>query len=101
MMERRDGKVDNQQSKAPCRDVDPELFFPTGKYEETVEMAKRICRRCSVRKECLQTAMEQGEQYGIWGGTTGDERRNLRRRGLGARHKPKRLNTTKRIATGQ
>jgi WhiB family transcriptional regulator, redox-sensing transcriptional regulator len=33
-----------------------------------------------VREACLRFALGTGQQYGIWGGQTEDERRKLRRR---------------------
>lgn len=45
--------------RAACRDVDPEIFFPTGSGvlgEREVIRAKAVCRRCPVRPECLHWA---------------------------------------------
>jgi WhiB family redox-sensing transcriptional regulator len=44
-------------------------------------MAKRLCLRCPVRAECLTYAKQFPEtrDYGIWGGTTPLERRQMRR----------------------
>jgi hypothetical protein len=42
--------------------------------------AKKICACCPVQTACLVSAMTTGQQYGIWGGLTEDERRRLRRR---------------------
>lgn len=39
--------------------------------------AKRICARCPVVNECLEHALIRPERYGIWGGTTADERHHL------------------------
>lgn len=50
-------------------------FFPT--RGEDVEAARAICRPCPVRDDCLEYALANGEQ-GIWGGTTGQERRAMR-----------------------
>lgn len=70
--------------RALCRDEDPELFFPigtTGPAERQTDTAKAVCRRCAVTTDCLQWAMETGQDAGIWGGLTEDERRALKRRG--------------------
>ena len=72
---------------AACRDEDPELFFPigtTGPAALQVEEAKAVCRRCDVRVECLQWALETAQDAGVWGGTSEDERRALKRRGARA-----------------
>ncbi len=63
--------------QANCRCVDPELFFPArgGSTKE----AKAVCKGCVVRDKCLNHSLVQGERFGIWGGTTEQERRRLRR----------------------
>ena len=69
--------------RALCRDEDPELFFPigtTGPATTQVDTAKVVCRRCPVAAECLTWALETGQEAGVWGGTSEDERRALRRR---------------------
>jgi WhiB family transcriptional regulator, redox-sensing transcriptional regulator len=73
---------------AACRDEDPELFFPignTGPALLQIEEAKSVCRRCPVREECLQFALESGQDAGVWGGLSEDERRALKRRNARAR----------------
>lgn len=68
------------QLSAACRDVDPTMFFfadnergqPRAKRERS---AKRVCRQCPVRAECLNYALEARERHGIWGGYTEDERK--------------------------
>ena len=63
---------------ALCRDEDPELFFPignTGPALLQIEEAKQVCRRCDVRDACLQWALEAGQDHGVWGGLSEDERR--------------------------
>jgi WhiB family transcriptional regulator, redox-sensing transcriptional regulator len=67
-----------------CRDEDPELFFPIGTSGPAVlqvEQAKAVCRRCTVTDECLQWALETGQDAGVWGGMSEEERRALKRRG--------------------
>ena len=74
--------------RALCRDEDPELFFPigtTGPAAVQVEDAKVVCRRCSVVEDCLSWAVETGQDAGVWGGTSEDERRLLKRRAPRAR----------------
>jgi WhiB family redox-sensing transcriptional regulator len=70
--------------RALCRDEDPELFFPigtTGPALSQIEEAKTVCRRCTVMETCLQWALESGQDAGVWGGMSEDERRALKRRG--------------------
>jgi WhiB family redox-sensing transcriptional regulator len=69
--------------RAACRDEDPELFFPignTGPALLQIEEAKQVCRRCDVVEECLTWALESGQDAGVWGGLSEDERRALKRR---------------------
>jgi WhiB family transcriptional regulator, redox-sensing transcriptional regulator len=68
--------------RAGCRDVDPELFFPvgtTGPAATQIDEAKAICDLCVVREVCLEWAMLTGQDSGIWGGLSEEERRALRR----------------------
>ena len=73
--------------RARCRDLDPELFFPIGTAGpalEQLEAAKAVCGACEVRGHCLEWAMATGQESGVWGGLSEDERRALgraRRRG--------------------
>ncbi|MFF7115623.1 WhiB family transcriptional regulator [Streptomyces albogriseolus] len=68
---------------AVCREEDPELFFPignTGPALLEIEEAKAVCRRCPVIEQCLQWALEFGQDSGVWGGLSEDERRAMKRR---------------------
>jgi len=69
--------------RAACREEDPELFFPIGTGGPAVlqiEHAKAVCQRCSVTDACLAWALESGQETGVWGGLSEDERRAQRRR---------------------
>lgn len=70
------------RDSARCAEVDPDLHFPE-KGGSTRE-AKRICRGCEVRAECLEYALEHDERFGIWGGLSERERRRLKRQQPGA-----------------
>lgn len=66
-----------------CRNEDPELFFPVGTSGPAllqIAEAKTVCRRCPVVTECLTWALESGQDAGVWGGMSEDERRAHRRR---------------------
>lgn len=80
-----DGAPDWRTSAA-CIDVDPETFFPVGRQgrrrlgagaPDLAAPAKAICRRCPVVRDCLKEAIGTAVE-GIWGGTTLDERDELR-----------------------
>lgn len=66
---------------AACRDQDPELWFPignTGPALVQIKEAKRVCRRCPVREECLRFAVNAVAKDGIFGGLDEKERELLR-----------------------
>ena len=72
-----------------CKDTDPELFFPVGTTGQAllqIDRAKQVCDECPVKIECLDFAIETNQDSGIWGGTSEDERRDIRRR-IAARNK--------------
>ena len=73
--------------RAACLSVDPELFFPigtTGPALAQIEEAKAVCHRCEVIETCLEWAIESGQDTGVWGGLSEDERRALKRRNFRA-----------------
>ena len=68
--------------RAACRDSDPDLFFPegtTGPALEQIAEAKRVCEECDVQVQCLEFALETNEDSGVWGGTSEEERRKIRK----------------------
>lgn len=69
--------------RAACQDEDPELFFPVsdlGPGARQAQEAKAVCARCPVRARCLEYALDNGLDFGIFGGATEHERRELTRR---------------------
>ncbi len=69
--------------EAACLEHDPEVFFPsgaTGPAWQELEQAKAICRPCPVRLHCLQWALDTGQEAGVWGGLSENERRRCSRR---------------------
>lgn len=74
---------DDFRTRAICKDEDPELFFPvgnTGPALAQIAEAKRVCLRCPVTSECLAWALEKGQDAGVWGAMSEDERRQLKRK---------------------
>ena len=75
------------QGKARCAEVDPEIFFP--ERGGSSKAARAVCSNCEVRAQCLEYALNNKEQFGIWGGTSERERRRLRKeRAARARLRP-------------
>ena len=72
--------------QAACHGAEAALFFSPQLVElkearlRRERAAKDICRRCPVRERCLDEALRRRESYGIWGGCTEQERRDLLRR---------------------
>lgn len=64
---------------AACRNHDPNLFFPADGGWHIAKQAIAICNECPVRTDCLTYALEENQQYGIWGGTSYKQRQTLRR----------------------
>lgn len=60
-----------------CAQVDPELFYP--EKNVSPKTAKKVCAACPVKDLCLEWALENDERYGVWGGTTENERKQLRK----------------------
>ena len=75
-----DGEDLGWQERALCAQTDPEAFFPE-KGGSTRE-AKKVCRSCEVRAECLEYALEHDERFGIWGGLSERERRRIKRQAV-------------------
>src|ERR1700729_3278636 len=73
---------DDWRSRGACLHADPDVFFPisvAGASATQVRTARAICSGCPVRPDCIAYALEHREIQGIWGGTTDDERKKLRR----------------------
>jgi len=66
-----------------CRSEDPELFFPitsSGPSAGQIAAAKAVCQGCGVQSQCLHYALESHQSYGVWGGTSEEERLRMTRR---------------------
>ena len=81
---------DDWRKVAECRDTDPDLFFPigtTGQAIEQIDAAKAVCFSCEAREACLEFALATNQESGVWGATSEDERRKLRKAWLAARRR--------------
>lgn len=63
---------------AACYGVDKALMFPTA--GESLREARKVCAGSPVRTQCLKYALDAGERFGVWGGKSEKERRQMRRR---------------------
>lgn len=62
------------EAEAACRSNDPEIFFPRSGSASAATQAKKVCRGCPVRAQCLQWALETEQPFGVWGGLSESER---------------------------
>ena len=77
--------------RARCRTIlDPDVFFvsdeehkpkkrKTQVLTKMEEIAVQVCDTCPVSGNCLLFALDDPRLVGIWGGTTTEQRRALRR----------------------
>ena len=64
-----------------CRRYETEIFFPSD--GAGVDRARAICSRCPIVDRCLDYALDNRIEHGVWGGCSERERRRiLRRRNL-------------------
>ncbi len=64
------------RARGLCLHADPESFFPSPTEDPGPALA--VCTRCPVRGACLAAALDAGDSDGVWGGTTVEERRQMR-----------------------
>jgi WhiB family transcriptional regulator, redox-sensing transcriptional regulator len=72
------------EDKAACAGLDGDLFFVPAVFhrravEARVERARAVCSSCPVQSECLEVALASPWIVGVWGGTTEQERKEIRR----------------------
>lgn len=63
-------------ARRACADMPVAVFFPEDSHGVT--RAKAICATCPVRSDCLQSALDNDELFGIWGGLSERQRRFVR-----------------------
>lgn len=61
-----------------CNDKPPSLFFPSDGVG--VEVARKICADCPVKEPCLEYALAERIDHGVWGGCSERERRRILKR---------------------
>ena len=65
-------------ARGECADRPPEIFFPSDGVG--VEVARRICAECKVKEPCLEYALRNRIDHGVWGGASERERRRILKR---------------------
>lgn len=64
------------EGRGRCAEVGGDLFYPED--GESAAPALRVCAACEVRARCLDWALETGQVWGVWGGTTERQRQAMR-----------------------
>jgi WhiB family redox-sensing transcriptional regulator len=80
----RASQPDRWMDRASCRDATPAIMFPTD--GAGVEIARCFCAECPVRTCCLEYALTNHIEYGVWGGTSETERQRM----IPRQHRPSR-----------
>ena len=61
-----------------CSALPPTMFFPSDGVG--VDRARKICTDCPVTEMCLDYALDQRIEHGVWGGCSERERRRILKR---------------------
>lgn len=66
---------------AACAGSGADAYYP--RRGESTADAKAVCAGCSVREDCLESALRlsSSDDHGVWGGTSARQRRQMRRAG--------------------
>ena len=62
-------------SHGNCAHRDPAMFFPSDGVG--VEVARKACEGCPVKVQCLEYAIAERIDHGVWGGSSERERRRI------------------------
>jgi hypothetical protein len=76
--------VMDQHDQLPCSNY-PDAFFYDDETQSrgkrwNYQIAKELCSLCPIRVQCLDYALAADEDYGVWGGLSPVERRQLKRK---------------------
>jgi len=64
-------------AQGSCWELNPAIFFPSDGVG--VQAAQEICEGCPVKATCLEYALANRIEHGVWGGTSERERRRILR----------------------
>ena len=79
--------IDEAPIVVPCQNTDPDLWFGdsnqngyTGNERGfNYTDARKLCNSCPVAKQCLDYALANREEFGMWGGKSPKERFDILR----------------------
>ena len=86
--------IDAAPVVVPCQNTDPDVWFSdkdsmdVHSSASTIRQAKAFCKMCPVKTQCLEYAIVNDEQHGIWGGLSTQDRKKLKASSRG-RGRPK------------
>lgn len=60
-----------------CNDNCTDAKREQGRFER-IRKAKAVCRTCPVKPECLEWALANNVDHGVWGETTERDRKRIR-----------------------
>lgn len=70
-------------SLAACVGDEPELWFPNtnvGERGSAWVAPREVCAGCPIVADCLEYALVEGVEFGMWGGKSERERAQLRKK---------------------
>lgn len=72
------GEFAEWERRAICKQIGTKAFYAEKANEYS--RARAVCGMCSVKAQCLERALTDGEKHGMWGGLTAPERLALLRK---------------------
>ena len=70
---------DDWRKEGACVGLGPEKFYKDYHTKDELAELKDLCNGCVVKEECLKHAL-QYEEWGVWAGTTQEQRERWRKR---------------------
>lgn len=67
--------------EAACKDIeDTEIFFhtKTKEIEKVIDQVRDLCFSCPHQQACVDFAIDEEIEYGIWGGYTASQRKRMK-----------------------
>jgi WhiB family redox-sensing transcriptional regulator len=61
---------------AYCREAEPEQFHYENEQFQR-KLVEQYCKLCPVMNQCLEYALAHEDRFGVWGGTTARQRREI------------------------
>jgi len=71
------GVMDWMSAAACSTSSDLDLHYPD--LGKSSAPARELCRECPVMADCLAYALANDERFGVWGGLTAAERREIKK----------------------